>query len=197
MTVRSAVLALALVAGCGATTASPPPASVRTVAVLPPSNRTGDPLLVAGSSLLERYAFKTDRITVGDVLAIELRDRLGRSGFAVVAPDVVDSAIGGRPAGSADAAAELARNGHLTDPVLFVAIDRWEPDGGTHPTFVIVALDAALVDPPTGAVLWHAHRRASPIATPGVVTLASAYEIAAEQAAEDLVGSWNAARPAP
>ena len=51
--------------------------------------------------------------------------------------------------------------------MLYVAIDRWEPDAPTHPAFVIVALDAALVDSASGAVRWQTRRRAAPIATPG------------------------------
>jgi hypothetical protein len=185
----------ALLTGCATVATPPPPSTVRSVAVLPPSNRTADGLLVTGASFLEKYAFRTDRVTVADVLGAELRTRLERRGFAVVPPDVVRVVTEGRTVGSPEAAVEIARHGHLDDPVLFVAIDRWEPDAGTHPAFVIVGIEAALVDPGTGAVLWSVHRRASPIATPGTVTLATAYEIAAAAAAEDLVTSWGAERP--
>jgi hypothetical protein len=196
MTARATVAALAaLLAACSPAAVAPPPSTVRTVAVLPPSNRTGDGLLVTGSSFLEKYAFATDRVTVGDVLAAELRATLAHRGFAIVRPELVQSATEGRPPGSPEAALEIARHGHLEDPVLFVAIDRWEPDAATHPAFVIVALDAALIDPQSGAVLWQAHRRASPIATAGSVTLATAYETAAEKAANELVGSWDAGHP--
>jgi hypothetical protein len=187
----------ALLLGCGVAPTPPPPSSVRSVAVLAPSNRTGDGLLVAGASLLEKYAFRTDRVTVPDVLGIELRAQLAHRGFAVVPPDVVQNATDGRPAGSPEAAAEMARRGHLDAPVLMVAIERWEPDAPTEPTFVIVALDAALVEPSTGVVLWRSHRLPSPIKTPGTVTLGSAYEIAAQKAAEELVQSWGVELPAP
>ncbi|HXJ36008.1 MAG TPA: hypothetical protein VMS22_18400 [Candidatus Eisenbacteria bacterium] len=182
----------ALLLACAAPTPDPPPSTVRTIAVMPPGNRTGDGLLVTGTSLLEKYAFDTARTTVGDVLAAELRMQLARRGFAVVRPDVVQEATQGRAVGSPDAAVEIARHGHLTETLLVVAIEQWEPNGGTNPDFVIVALEASLVDPGTGAVLWHTHRRASPIPTPGSVTLASGYEIAAAKAAEELVGSWQA-----
>jgi hypothetical protein len=186
----------AVFAGCAIPATAPPPSTVRTVAVLPPSNQTGDGLLVAGSSLLERYALHTDRVTVPDVLAAELRTQLGRRGIAVVRSEVVQAATGGRSVASPEAAAEVARHGHLDEPVLLVVIERWEPDAGTHPAFVIVALDASLVDPASGAVLWRTHRRASPIATPGTVTLGTAYEIAAQKAVEELVGTWGAEPPA-
>ncbi len=193
MTSRAMMVMLpALLLGCAAPAPDPPPSTVRTVAVLPPGNRTGDGLLVSGTSFLEKYAFNTDPMTVGDVLAANLRMQLARRGFAVVRPDVVQEATQGRGVGSPDAAVEIARHGHLTEPMLVVTIDRWEPNGGTHPDYVIVALEAWIVDPGTAAVLWHAHRRASPIATPGSVTLAAGYEIAAGKAAQELVGSWGA-----
>ncbi len=195
MTSRGCVVAAALLLGCSVAPPAPPPSAVQRVAVLVPSNRTGDGLLVAGTSLLEKYALKTERVTVPDVLGAALREQLERRGFAVVPPEVVQSATAGRAAGSPEAAAEMARKGHLDAPVLMVAIDRWEPDAETHPAFVIVALDAALVDPSNGAVLWRAHRTASPIATSGTVNLGSAYEIAARKAAEDLLGSWGRERP--
>jgi hypothetical protein len=190
----TSLLAL-LVAGCGGIATPPPPTTVHTVAVLPPGNRTGDGLLVAGASFLERYAFSTDRVTVPDVLAAELRTVLARRGVAVVPPATVHAATDGRTITSPEAAAEIARKGHLEAPLLLVTIDRWEPDAGTHPTFVIVALDAVLVEPATGTVLWSAHRRAGPIATPGTVVLGTAYEIAAHKAAEELVGTWGEERP--
>ena len=194
MIARLLALIAILCLGCAAPS-PPPPSTVRSVAVLAPSNRTGDGLLVSGASLLEKYAFRTDRVTVADVLGAELRSELAHRGFAVVPPDVVHAATGGRPAGTPEAAAEMARHGHLDAPVLMVAIDRWEPDAETHPAFVIVALDAALVESSSGTVLWSSHRRASPVATPGTVTLGTAYEIAARKVAEELVGSWGSERP--
>jgi hypothetical protein len=195
MILRVTSLIAVLIAGCGGITTPPPPTTVHSIAVFPPSNRTGDGLLVAGASLLEKYAVHTDRVTVPDVLAAELRSALAHRGFAVVPPDTVHAVTGGRTVTSPDAAVEIARRGHLETPVLLVAIERWEPDAPTHPTFVIVALDASLVDPVTGAVLWSAHRRAAPIATSSTVVLGTAYEIAARKAAEELVGTWGEELP--
>jgi hypothetical protein len=192
---RLTSLIAVLLAACGDIATPPPPTTVHSVAVFPPSNRTGDGLVVAGASLLEKYAIRTDRVTVPDVLAAELRSALAHRGFDVVASDTVHAVTGGRTIATPDAAAEMARQGHLEVPVLLVAIERWEPDAPTHPAFVIVALEATLVDPATGSVLWSAHRRASPIATSGTVVLATAYEIAAHKAAEELVGAWGDEQP--
>ncbi len=195
MTSRTTALLALLLAGCAGVATPPPPASVHTVAVLPPSNRTGDGLLVAGASLLERYALSTDRVTVPDVLAAELRSTLVHRGLGVVPPETVHAATGGRTVASPEGAAEIARQGHLSAPLLLVVIERWEPDADTHPAFVIVALDATLVDPATGGVLWSMHRRPRPIATPATVALGTAYEIAAKKVAEELVGTWGDGTP--
>ena len=73
---RRTILALAVAIGLGcARPAAPPPRDLpRQVAVLPPGNHTGDPLLVSGASFFERYALRTDRVTVSDALAAELID---------------------------------------------------------------------------------------------------------------------------
>ena len=62
---RSGWLPLLLLAcACSRPLAPPPPDMARTVAVLAPANRTGDALLVAGTSFFEKYALKSDRVTV-------------------------------------------------------------------------------------------------------------------------------------
>jgi len=184
-----AVAAL-LALSCARPQAAPAPPSVRRVAVLQPSNHTGDGLLIAGASLMERYALQSERVTVPDVLASEARLQLARHGIDVVPPDVVESATEGRAPGSPAVAAELARHGALDAPVLYLDIRRWDPDAGTHPAFVIVALEASLVDPTTGDVIWEAHRPARPVATPGAVTLGVAYVDAAQKVAQELFASW-------
>jgi hypothetical protein len=181
----------ALLLSCTAPPVAPPPSSVRQVAVLRPANRTGDGLLIAGTSFLERYALATERVTVPDVLAAEARVQLLRRGIDVVPPDVVETVTGGRAPGSPAVAAEIARNGKLDAAVLYVEVRRWDPDAGTHPAFVIVALEAALVDPATGEVVWEVHRPARPVATPGAVTLGSAYADAARKVIEELFASWK------
>ena len=66
-------------------TAPPLPATVQTIAVLPPNNRTGDPLLIESASFLHPYADRPGRVTVPDALATEVRGQLARSNAAGVA----------------------------------------------------------------------------------------------------------------
>ena len=190
---RLALVVCVAALGCHSVGPPPSPAGLHRVAVFPPVNRTGQDLLVTGGSLLERYAFATPRTDVPGVLGIALRAELTRRGIAVVPAAIVEAAAGSQTVATADAAAALMRRGHVTEPLLFVAVDRWEPDAPTEPTFVIVALDATLVEPETGAVRWHWHRRAAPVRTAGAVTRASAYEIAVDAVAAELLRSWGTA----
>jgi TolB-like protein len=191
--VRRAALLLVLSA-CRPAPSPPPLDLPRTVAVLPPTNRTGDPLLVAGTSFYEKYVRPTDRVTVPDVLAAEARVQLARRGFSVVPPETVDAATGGRAPDSEAAAAELAARGKLEGAVLYVEVRRWEPDAATQPSFVIVGLAASLLDAASGRVLWSAERRVAPVATPGEVALGAAYVTAARKTMEDLLAPLGEAR---
>jgi len=192
------LLLLVLAAACAHPVASPPPRDIpRTVAVLTPGNRTGDPLLVAGTSFLEKYALKTDRVTVPDVLASEARRQLERRGFTVVPADAVESATQGRAPGSPQAAAEIASRAKLDGLALYLDIRRWDPDAPTQPSFIVVALTAALVDPGTARVVWSAERPAAPVPTPGEVTLGSAYVTAARKVTEELLAPLGPERPPP
>ncbi len=189
---------LLLVAGaCARPAPPPPPDMVRTVAVLAPANRTGDPLLVAGTSFLEKYALRSDRITVPDVLASEARLQLARRGFIVVSADQVESATQGRAPGSAEAAAEIASRAKLAGLALYLDVRRWEPDAPTHPSFVVVGVTASLVDPASGRVVWSMERPTSPVATPGEVALGPAYVTAARKVMEELLAPLGPERPPP
>ena len=159
----------------------------RTVAVLEPSNHTGDPLLVAGTSFLERYALRAERVTVPDVLASEARLQLERRGFTAVPPETVEGATEGRAPGSTDSAVAIARHGGLVGLVLWIDVRRWEPDAPTLPTFVIVGLTAELIDSTSGLVRWRAERRPAPVATPGEVNLGDAYLNAARKVMAELL----------
>ena len=187
------LIALSVVAlvACTRPAVAPPPKTVTSVAVLPPNNRTSDSLLVAGTSFFEKYALATDRVTVPDVLGVSLRAELVRRGFAVVPPEAVVAAMAGRQPGSPEAAIEIARKGGLEGSVLYTEIVRWEPDGGMHPAFVIAAVRATLLDAQSGVVLWQSERRAAPVATPGTVTVGTAYEIAAQKVADELLAAWS------
>ena len=89
----SALLFFALASGCALSpTSSMQPVPAARIAVFPPNNETGDPLLVSGASALERYVLRTDRVTVPDILASEARLQLEQDGFIVVSPVLVDAA---------------------------------------------------------------------------------------------------------
>jgi len=57
------LLASALLAGCAT---SAPLQVARGIAVLPANNLTGDPLLVSGSGLIDRYVRHAEQVSVGD-----------------------------------------------------------------------------------------------------------------------------------
>ena len=186
---------LLLTNACGRPAPPPPPDMIRTVAVLAPANRTGDPLLVAGASFFEQYALKSDRVTVPDVLASEARVQLAHRGFTVVSADEVERATQGRAPGSLEAAAEIAARAKLAGLALFLDIRRWEPDAPTQPSFVLVGVTASFVDPATGRVVWSVERPTSPVATPGEVALGPAYVTAARKVMEELLAPLGPVRP--
>jgi len=191
-----ALLAVAIGLGCARPPMSPPRDLPRTVAVLPPGNHSGDPLLVSGASFFERYALRTDRVTVPDVLAAEARVQLERRGFAPVPPETVETATQGRGPDSTESAVDIARKGGLDGLVLWLDVRRWEADAPTHPAFVIVGLTAELIDVAPGRVRWNAERRPAPVATPGAVNVGDAYVIAARKVVAEILAPLGPERPA-
>ena len=173
---------------CAAPPSPPPlPATARTIAVLPPNNRTGDPLLIESASFLHPDADRPGRVTVADALATEVRAQLTRRGVTVIAPAVVTAAIGTQTPHSPEEAAEVAARGKLEASVLYMEIRRWEADmSSLHPQRVMVALEARLLDPATGQTVWIAQRPLHPVPTPGVIVRWMAYTIAARKVAEAL-----------
>ena len=91
---RSLLLLLpGLTLSCTVPLSIPPlPATARTIAVLQPNNRTGDPLLIESASFWHPDADRPGRITVADALATETRGQLARRGITVMAPEVVTAA---------------------------------------------------------------------------------------------------------
>jgi len=165
----------------------PLPAAVQTIAVLPPNNRTGDPLLVESASFLHPYADRPGRVTVPDVLAAEVREQLAQRGVTVIAPEAVIAAIGRQTPESPEEAVALAAQGKLEGSALYIEIRRWEADlSPLHPQRIIVALEARLLDPATGRTVWTARRPLHPVPTPGVAARWRAYMIAAHKVAEEL-----------
>jgi predicted amidohydrolase YtcJ len=177
-----------LTLSCALSPSAPPlPTTARTIAVLPPNNRTGDPLLVESASFLHPYADRPGRVAVPDVLATEVREQLAQRGITVMAPEAVSAAIGRQTPGSLEEAADLAAQGKLEGSVLYIEIRRWEADmSPLHPQRIIVALEARLLDPATGRTVWVTQRPLHPVPTPGVATRWRAYMIAARKVAEEL-----------
>jgi len=185
---RAGILLLIVCASCAHRPAPPELRPDQPIVVLPANNRTGDPLLVSGASLIDRYALHSDRITVGEVLAAEARFQLGERGLRVASHEAIAAATRGRVPQSAAAAAEIAK-GKLDGLVLYLEVRHWEPDAPIHPSFVIVGMSASLVDPASGTVVWQLDRRSAPVATPGEVTLENAYETAARKVIAEIVSA--------
>ena len=183
-----ALLLPVLTLSCALPPNAPPlPATAQTIAVLPPNNRTGDPLLIESASFLHPYADRPGRVTVPDVLATEAREQLARRGIKVMAPEAVTAAIGNQTPKSPEEAADLAARGKLEGSALYIEIRRWEADmSPLHPRRVIVALEARLLDVATGQTVWTAQRPLHPVPTLGVVVRWMAYTIAARTVAAEL-----------
>ena len=191
---RVGLVALVLAAACAKPAPRPPADMPRTIAVLQPHNATGGPLTVAGSSLLERYAFGTEVVTVSDVLGAEARFQLEQRGFTVVPADTVAAATEGRAPTSVATAAEIAVRGRLPGLALFVDVLRWDPDAPTEPRFVIVNATATLLDAATGRVVWTNRWPTRPVPTLGFPTLGGAYIAATRKVAEALLAPLGSAR---
>ncbi len=172
-------------------TAAPSPAAVRAIAVLPPNNRTGDPLLVAGASFFEKYVAHTERVTVPDLLAAEARLQFARRGFTVTAPETVEAATGGHPPADPQEAAAVATRNHIDGSVVYIDLRRWEADAPSHPQFIIVALEVFLIEPSTGHVLWEADHPSRPVPTRGVVNLGDAHVIAARTVMDEMLAGFG------
>src|SRR5262249_38304581 len=169
----------ALTLSCALPPNIPPlPVMAQTIAVLPPNNRTGDPLLVESASFWHPYADRPGRVTVADVLATEARAQLARRGVKVIAPEVVTAAIGKQPPQSPEEAADLAARGQLEGSVLYIEIRRWEAEmSPVHPRYVMVALEARLLDTATRQTVWAVQRPLHPVPTPGVIVRCMPYTI--------------------
>jgi hypothetical protein len=181
-----------LTLGCASSLVSPPlPSTVRTIAVLPPNNRTGDPLFIGGTSLLEKYIFRSSPVTVADVLAVEVRIQLEQRGMTVLSREKVAAALGDQIPNSPKEAADLAMRGKLEGSVFYLEIVQWLPalEEALHPWRMLIAVNARLIDVATGRVLWAAHLPLRPVPTPGAVTRADADLIAAKRVAKELFAS--------
>jgi len=153
---------------------APPPrpfpaaATIGSIDVQPISNVTGEPIWITGGSVIERVLDDSERVSLEDVLASDLRTELRARGFAVYpAPD------GAR---------------------LNVEIRRWTPDSDTEPRSIVAELRARLTAAAGGGEIWSTTLGPRPFPVSGAVNLGDAYTHAAHQMAEQLIGTAAAAR---
>ncbi|MBI3783097.1 MAG: hypothetical protein HY270_06830 [Deltaproteobacteria bacterium] len=157
----------------------------RSIAVLPTNNRTGDDLLIGGASFLEQYAWHSDRTAVADILTAEASEHLTQDGFHVIASEEA-ATVPSDP----QSAAHYVASRHLADVALYIEIRRWETEASFHPSFVIAVVDVSLVEATSGRILWTASHPARPILTPGVVSVADAYALAADEVITNLLAPF-------
>lgn len=120
------------------------------------------------------------RASVPAQLTADLRAALDRRGIA---------AGEGETAASLQAAITQAAG--LDAPALYVVLYKWEAENRTSPQFVSVALDATLLAPGSGKILWTTGRVVMTVSTLNAIDLTSAYRVATASVTEWLVGEWK------
>jgi hypothetical protein len=127
--------------------------------------------------------------TIGDVLAQQARAQLAAKGFDVIEPSVVKLATKDRVPTSPQMAAQILSEANLDAAALYIEVRRWLPtpyERGMKADGVIVALDAALIDPKTGAILWQVHRPSRPVPLYGNVLTGQANVFVAETVMKEI-----------
>jgi hypothetical protein len=174
------VVAAALIAPMGcAPRVAPAPATVRRIAILPPCDAAGAPLSPPGPAL-GAYGIPTQSLAA--LLTSEASIQIARHGFDVVEASMVERATGGRVPASPEMAAEIVRSAKLEATALFLRVRRWE---FSYPSLraneLIVSLDAMLVDPETGQVVWQVRRPPWPVNLFGTLLGGQADAVAAQE----------------
>jgi hypothetical protein len=173
------VSALVGAMACTQTAVTPLPQTIRRIAVLPPYQ----PGVAASRPGTDSSFPGLPSRTIGDLLAQQARARLTEKGFDVIEPSVVTLATKDRRPTSPQMAAQILRESNLDAAALYFEIRRWEPmpyDRGMKADGVIVALDATVIDPKTGTILWQVHRPSRPVPVYGVVLTGQANILVAE-----------------
>lgn len=152
----------------------PPHAPITAVTVLPVFDPTGQ-------------GANPTRDSVPVTLANAVRDALATEGIAATVGS-------GTAATSLKDARALVRD-HLHVPALYIALGKWEAVDPEHPQSVVVALDAWLIDGPSGHKLWSTRWQPAPITARKATSLADAYQTAAKQVAAELVAGWHHVPP--
>lgn len=170
------------------------PSTVRRVAVLPPYQPGAADARADTTNSLAGLPSRT----IGDLLAEQARVRLAEKGLDVIAPSILKTATGGRVPTSAQTAAQMVQDARLDAAAMYIEVRRWEPtpdSRGMKADGVIVALDAVMIDPKTGMVLWEAHRPSRPVPVYGVVLTGQANVIVAETVMRELLGPIERRQP--
>ncbi|MDX2170937.1 MAG: hypothetical protein SF182_27965 [Deltaproteobacteria bacterium] len=176
----------ALCAGCASGRPPAPPDPLPAVVLLPiadPPNRS------AVRGVFTFYSWIADtRAAVPSELDAALRRELRARRIAPLSPN--GEAL--LPAMTLRQATAAVVASGLPAPALFVEIGKWEAENADFPSFVDVGLQATLLDPTSGRILWTTRHEPGPLATRGATGLADAYQRAAATVAAWLVGRWSA-----
>jgi hypothetical protein len=181
------------VLGCTPSVVAPPPQAVHRIAVLPPYSLRGSDFSPAETA---NDALNPRQMTVGEVLAEQARGLLAEKGYEVVDPSIVKAATRDRLPTSPQAASQIAREGALDAAAMYIEIRLWEPNYlGMKTDGVIVALDVMLIDPQSGAVLWHARREPRPVPLHGVLLTGQANMFVAEIVMQEVLAPLEPGHP--
>ena len=165
-TIGTLLLAASLHLGCGvAARPATGPTGVRTIAVEPIDNRTGDALVIDDPGLLGR-TLDVQRATVAGMLRGDLRTTLTARGFDVLAEPQHDAAV------------------------LHTELRKWTPYTADY-SMVVVDVAAWLVEP-GGRELWRLERKDWRVPTRDAHSVYEAGIMAADEVAHGLVGDWQA-----
>jgi hypothetical protein len=181
--------------GCTSAVVIPMPLTVRRIAVLPPY-RLGA-VEIGAESPGDYLSFPLE-MTVGDVLAQQVRLRLAEKGLKVLDPISVKVATKDRTPTSPQMAAQIMEEAHLDATALYIEVRRWEPmpdSRGMKADGVIVALDVMMVDPKTGTILWQVHRPSRPVPLYGVVLTGQAHVFVAETVMREVFAQLGSKKP--
>lgn len=181
--------------GCAQTAVTPLTQSVRRIAVFPPYR--------PGAAADARIATPIDLValpsrTIANLIAEQARARLTEKGFDVIEPSVMKFSTKNRVPTSAQMAGEILREANVDAAALYIEVRRWQPtpyERGMKADGAIVALDATLVDPKTGAILWQVRRPSRPVPLFGVLLTGQANILVAETVMREMFAQLRSPRP--
>jgi hypothetical protein len=110
----------------------------------------------------------------------------------------VKLAMKGRVPTSPQMAAQILREANLDAAALYIEVKRWLPtpyERGMKADGVIVALDAVLIDPKTGAILWQVQRPSRPVPLYGNMLTGQANVFVAETVMKEIFAQSGSRQP--